>query len=84
MLARRHKVIPSETQGMYRVRFPDGSLSADHYNLSHAKTHVYALENGEEHINGYSKTSRGILREMGVRMPLQAAQRLTGALFGRV
>lgn len=34
-------VVPSETKDMWRVRYPNGDLSVDHYNLTRAKEHCY-------------------------------------------
>lgn len=35
------EVVPDETySGMYRVRWPDGVVSADFYNLARAKVHA--------------------------------------------
>jgi len=36
-------VVPSETKGMWRIRWPDGILSADHYNYARAREHMAGL-----------------------------------------
>ena len=32
-------IVPSETEGMWRVSYPDGVLSKDHYNKTRAREH---------------------------------------------
>ena len=38
-----HKAVKSKTEGMFYVKYPDGELSKDHYNLSRAKDHAAKL-----------------------------------------
>lgn len=46
-VTKKAKVVKSETKGMFRVRFSDGILSQDHYNLTRAKNHVTVISENE-------------------------------------
>lgn len=57
------EVVPEEAHpGMYRVKYPDGVLSADFYNFDRANDHRQLLME-QARRDGYQK---------GVQMPLEA------------
>jgi hypothetical protein len=37
-------IVPSEVQGMYRIAWPNGGVSPDHYNLPRAKQNAITVE----------------------------------------
>lgn len=41
-MRRKHKIV--EENGFYRVKYPDGVLSEDFYNLTRAKNHAAVLD----------------------------------------
>lgn len=42
--SKKHRIAKDkEFEGMYRVKYPDGELSADFYNLARAKNHANVL-----------------------------------------
>lgn len=57
------EVVPEEAYpGMYRVKYPDGVLSADFYNFDRANDHRQVLESN----------ARRTVNQKGREMPLEA------------
>lgn len=44
-MQKKHKAVKDkQLTGMWRVKYPDGELSADFYNLTRAKNHAAVLD----------------------------------------
>jgi hypothetical protein len=49
-------IVPSEVQGMYRIAWPNGDISPDHYNLPRAKQN--AITGELRRMNGAAQDGR--------------------------
>lgn len=46
--SKKHRVVKEkEFDGMFRIKYPDGELSADFYNLPRAKNHCAVLNENQ-------------------------------------